>query len=267
MPLRIAALLVLFAWSVTGAVHAQDPRKLGTSFVDRFDRFDGTRWYVSDGWSNGPHQNCTWMRGNLKVGPRAELWLTDRANPTRPFACAEMQTLAFYSYGAYEVRLRAAAGPGIVSAFFTYTGPPHGAGRPHDEIDLEFLGKAQRGVWLNYFRAGKDHANPVPLDFDTTVAANDYAFVWLPDSIRWFANGKLIHEVKKSAGADIPSQPQKLYISIWNGSRGQEAWLGAFAYPGTPLVAVYDYVAFTAMDDTCQFPDSIVCRKPDLFNR
>ena len=267
MLLRVVTLLAVVSWSATTQVNAQDPFRPSPSFVDRFDRLDEARWLVSDGWSNGPYMNCTWLRANVKIGPFAQLSLDDRANSLRRFACAELQTTTFYGYGAYEVRLRAVASPGIVTAFFTYTGPPH-SGRPHDEIDFEFLGKSQRGVDLNYFRAGQTHAKAVPLDFDATAAMNTYAFVWLPNSIRWFANGKLIREVRKSDGAEIPSQTQKLYISLWAGTgAGMEAWLATFRYGGTPLVATYEYVAFTKMHDGCQFPQSIVCSNPDLFTR
>jgi endo-1,3-1,4-beta-glycanase ExoK len=34
----------------------------GKSFLDDFDRLDGRRWFISDGWNNGKHQNCTWSR-------------------------------------------------------------------------------------------------------------------------------------------------------------------------------------------------------------
>ena len=45
------------------------------AFFDDFDTLDQSRWYVSDGWSNGAHQNCTWSAdqvtasgGTLRVG-------------------------------------------------------------------------------------------------------------------------------------------------------------------------------------------------------
>ena len=49
----------------------------------------------------------------------------------------------------YEVRMRAAAAtPGVVSAFFTFMRPPH------DELDIEFVGKHPKQVQLNYFVNG-----------------------------------------------------------------------------------------------------------------
>jgi endo-1,3-1,4-beta-glycanase ExoK len=262
---RIFTSLTLACCVLTAPAKAEDAREAGASFVDRFEHLDTARWRASDGWTNGDHQNCMWSAANVKVGRLAELSLADQPNKLRSYTCAELQTLALYGYGAYEVRLRAAPGPGMNTAFFTYTGPPHG--RPHDEIDFEFLGKAPRGVQANYFRAGKSHERFVAFDYDATATTNTYAFVWLPDSIRWFANGKLIHEVRRGADVELPAQAQHLYISLWNGSAGLDAWLGHFSYPGTPLVATYEYVAFTRMGEACQFPESIVCRAPGIFAR
>ena len=230
----------------------------GGSFVDRFARLDTKRWYISDGWSNSPHQNCTWQKANIQVDGSAELTLSDRAGANRPFSCAEMQSTAYFGYGTYEVRMRAAPGPGTVSAFFTFVGPPHG--RPHNEIDFEFLGKDRNSVFLNYFVDGAKHERTIKFDHDATASSQDYAFEWLPNSLRWFVNGRLVREATKDRGDLIPGHMQKIYLSIWNGvGWDQEAWLGRFEYPGHPLVATYEWVAFTRMGESCQFPSSIVC--------
>ncbi len=240
-----------------------DPQASAGGFVERFDILDRKRWYISSGWSNGPHQNCTWSQANVMVSNSAQLQLTDRRSSDRPFTCAELQSREFYSYGTYEVRMRPAANPGTVSAFFSYTGPPpSGQGREHNEIDFEFLGKTRNGVFLNYFVGGRGHEQTIKFDFDATASPNDYAFEWTPQSIRWFANGSLIREVKNTPDTPLPTQPQKIILSIWNGTGpDQEAWLGRFEYPGQPIVAAYELVAFTPMGSPCQFPTSIVCRQ------
>jgi len=46
---------------------------------------------------------------------------------------------SFFGYGYYEVRMKAAKNVGIVSSFFTYTGPSDN--NPWDEIDIEFFRK------------------------------------------------------------------------------------------------------------------------------
>jgi endo-1,3-1,4-beta-glycanase ExoK len=108
---------------------------------------------------------------------------------------------------------------------------------------------------------GHSHQQTVPFHFDVPVAANDCAFEWIAETIRWFANGRLIREAKASAGADLPDALQKIYLSIWNGvGWDQEAWFGRFRYLGRPLIAVFEQVAFTEADAACQFPSSIVCQ-------
>ena len=232
------------------------------AFIDRFPSLDLGRWNISHGWANGTHQNCTWMDTNIKVENGVEISLTDTPTKDRPFTCAELQSNRFYGYGTYETRARVSAGPGLVNAFFSYTGEPHGAGRRHDEIDFEFLGKAPDEVFVSYFAAGQVNSETAKLGFDATAGMNDYAFEWLPDSIRWYANGRMIREVKASDGKALPKEFQKIYVSIWNGTGwDQEAWLGRFAYPGKPLTAAFEYIAFTPQGAPCQFPQSIVCKK------
>jgi endo-1,3-1,4-beta-glycanase ExoK len=265
--LGIAAILAL---ALTGVCQpGQSEPRTGASFVDRFDTLKQSRWLLSDGWTNGEHQNCLWSGRNVRVGERSvELALKEaprnaEAPAKLPFTCAEMQTYETFGYGTYEVRMRAArpAAPGIVSAFFTYIGPRPDAPSPHDEIDFEFVGKDARAVQLNYFANGVgDHGKIVKLDFDATETMADYAFEWLPDRIRWYVNGALVHEATRVEGSPFPATPGKILISIWSG-HGLDEWLGAFEYPGKPLTARYELIAFTKAGDACQFPGSIVCKQ------
>jgi endo-1,3-1,4-beta-glycanase ExoK len=233
----------------------------GASFYDTFATLDRKRWSVSDGWSNGDYQNCIWSAGSVAArGNSLDLVLGEISGVARPYKCAEIKTNEFYGYGTYEVRMRTVAAPGVVSAFFTYSGPP---AKPHDEIDFEFLGKNPGSVQLNYFaHAVGKHERAISLGFDATQAMNDYAFEWMPDSLRWFVNGKLVHEAKRKSTEPFPASPGQIVMMIWNGrGQGMEQWLGRFEYPGQPLIAQYEYVAFTEAGKPCQFPKSIVCRQ------
>ena len=127
----IAPLLALAASTMlAGAVSAQDGAT-GTSFVEEFDRLDTRFWYVSDGWNNGAHQNCTWSKKQAAVtGGRLELSFEATPTGERDYACGEIQTRKRYGYGTYEVRMKSATGPGLNSAFFTYIGPTDK--KPHD---------------------------------------------------------------------------------------------------------------------------------------
>lgn len=236
----------------------------GGSFVETFNMLSDRRWYVSDGWVNGDGQKCTWSRQRVQIAKPGELTLvvSDAAYKDRAFSCAEIQTRERYGYGTYEVRMRAGAASGLVSAFFTYNGPEDGDRRTNDEIDFEFLGKDTRGVQLNYFTSGTGgHESFEKLGFDASTTTADYALEWLPDRLRWYVNGRLLREVRASADRPIPSHPSKIMLSIWTGQGHDfESWLGPAAYPGRPITALYERVAFTRMGDPCVFKESIVCR-------
>lgn len=270
--LALAAALAILA----PAANAEAPPKTvsigGASFVDSLGFLSPRRWFTSHGWSNGAHQDCVWSRGNVRIVDDALTLSLDEALPAetkdvkRKYACAEVQTRELYGYGTYEVRMRAAAGPGLVSAFFTFSGPQQNANRPHDEIDIEHIGKNPRLVQLNHFASGKSAKGfDADIGVDGTASAVDYAFEWLPDTIRWYVNGRLVHEADRAKGAAIPSHPGKICLSLWNGAgEGMRAWLGTFSYPGRPLTARFERVAFTRRGDPCQFPESIVCKRGRL---
>lgn len=262
---RAAAVLVLLLPSAGAATQAGAAAE-GTSFVDTFAGVDPARWLMSDGWSNGDFQDCTFQRANVSAlpGGGVALALRDAAGLERPSSCAELQTHAKFGYGTYEVRVRAARAQGVVTAFFTYTGPSQKPPQPHDEIDFEFLGKAPQTVQANYFAGGVgEHGHDIPLGFDAAEKTSDYAFEWTPDAIRWFVDGRLMHEVRRKDGEPYPTTPGKICLSIWNGrGPGMTSWLGAFDGQGRQLDAHYRRVAFTRWGDPCQFPDSLVCRRP-----
>lgn len=252
---RVRFLALLFCTLPFSTALAQ-----GTSFFDPFKTIDGTRWQVSDGWVNGGWHGCRWSKNNLRlVDGGLELSITNTPLGDRAFTCGELMSRPVYSYGTFEVRMKPAArNPGIVSAFFTYTGQAHG--NPHNEIDFEFIGTRPRNVDVAIHTGKGPDGRDVVLDFDPRAGMNDYAYHWTPDRITWYANGKLIREIKREEGKNFPSLPGKLYISLWSGNDGLNNWLGKFSYPSTPLVASYAYIAYTKLGEDCQFPESIVCK-------
>jgi len=259
---RLVSLLAVAGGCLSLSSTAGAATEMGKSFVDTFESFDRERWYISHGWSNGPHQSCAWFNRNVKLLSSKEvmLSLTDETLLDRKYTCAEIQTTDKYGYGTYEVRMRPAKASGTVSAFFTYVGA-NTETKGQDEIDIEFLGKDTHAVQLNYYVNGDgDHAKIVQLGFDASTRIESYAYEWLPDSIRWFINGKLVHEVKAEPGKPLPTRAGKIFISMWSGAGADtENWLGPFKYPGKALTAIYGRIAFTAAGEPCQFEGSVVC--------
>lgn len=253
-PRLLAVVLALTALGSPSTGSAQDGAT-GKSFIETFDRLDSSMWYVSDGWNNGSHQNCTWSKTQVKAeGGALQLSLTEGKTADRNYVCGEIQTKARFGYGTYEVRMKAATGSGLNSAFFSYIGPTDK--KPWDEIDFEVLGKDTGQVQLNQYVNGKGgNEKLVAVAGGADKVFNDYAFIWEENRLRYFVNGKLVHEVTDKA--KIPTNAQKIFLSLW-GTDTLKQWMGAFSYAG-PVTMTVDRVAYTALGEDCRFPESVLC--------
>ena len=129
-----------------------------------FTKGDSDKFMCSDGWSNGNMFNCTWKKDNTSFEDGVMKLKIDSIIPDE-YTAAEHRTNDFYGYGLYEVSMKPIKNVGVVSSFFTYTGPSDG--NPWDEIDIEFLGKDTTIVQFNYFTDGQgNHEFVYDLGFD-----------------------------------------------------------------------------------------------------
>jgi endo-1,3-1,4-beta-glycanase ExoK len=235
--------------------HSQD-LPTAPSFVDDFSSFDRARWYVADGWTNGAYQNCTWSKSLVRLSDgMLTLGFEKRKLKDRDFACAEIQTKQRYGYGVYEARMKTDTGSGLNAAFFSYIGPSDK--QPWDEIDFEVLTKDTSKVQVHTYISGKPkNEKLVDVVGGTDKGFNDYGFVWEKDRLRFYVNGKLVQEITNPA--ELPTHSQKIFFSLW-GSDKLTSWMGAFSDPGRKLTMQVDRVAFTAIGQPCQFPESLAC--------
>jgi endo-1,3-1,4-beta-glycanase ExoK len=258
--------MILFAillTSLPGGAGAQAGSSSNAEpFMEPFARLSPNRWMISHGWSNGPHQGCTWSKENIRLdGTSMELILSSRAAQGKA-TCAEVQSKQFYHYGTYETRLRSVSGSGIVTTFFLYTGPVHGGSRKHQQISFEFPGRATRSTIINYSADGKMMANnTVALEFDGSERAHDYAIEWLPDSIRWFVDGRVVREERAKTGQPFPALTSKVILSLWSGAGASDEWLGPYEEDGKRRAAVVERLVFTPAGKPCQFPTSVACKR------
>lgn len=199
---------------------------------------------ASDGWTNGMPFNCFWHKENVTFEDGTlQLTVDESPNPAAdkvPYSGGEYRSKATYGYGRYEVVMKAMKNDGVVSSFFTYTGPYDGD--PWDEIDFEVLGKDTTKVQLNYFRNGKGgHEKMIDLGFDASEDFHTYAFEWHKNSIIWFVDGK---EVFRRENEDLPVTKQKIMMNAWNG-KGVDAWLKPFNDSNLPITAEYKSIKYT----------------------
>lgn len=233
-----------------------------TAFRDDFATLDLTRWYISDGWSNGAHQNCVWSTDQAKVvDGQLNIGFAPLPKGDRQYRCGEIQTRAAYGYGTYEARMKTPSGSGLNAAFFTYIGAQQG--KPHDEIDFEVLLRNTAQVDTTTFvngksgdgtvGSGKSHTLPGPSDADFIT----YAFTWEPGSLRFYLDGELVRTMNDPK--TIPTNPQRIFFSLW-GSDTLTEWMGSFAPVTSPIALAVDWVAFTPLGESCAFAESILCQ-------
>ena len=206
-----------------------------------FDKPEDEFMQKADGYSNGSMFDCTWRGANITFENNImQLKIDKEEEGAKPqWSGGEYRTKDMYHYGMYEMRMKPIKNDGVVSSFFTYTGPSDN--NPWDEIDIEFLGKDTTKIQLNYFTNGiGQHEYFHDLGFDASQEFHEYAFEWLEDSITWYVDGVEVYK----AVENIPQTPSKVMMNVWPGT-GVEGWLNAF--DGTvPLTAEYDWMRVTA---------------------
>ena len=194
----------------------------------------------SDGWSNGSMFNCTWRKANVSFSDgsmKLKIDIDGNGAGPIPYSGAEFRSKDFYGFGMYEVVMKPIKNDGVVSSFFTYTGPTDN--NPWDEIDIEFLGKDTTKVQFNYYTDSKgNHEYLYDLGFDASEDFHTYGFDWQADKITWYVDGAAVYTADKN----IPSTPGKIMMNVWPG-KGVDGWLKAFDGT-TPLIAEYKSADF-----------------------
>jgi len=208
----------LLACAGSGAPAAAPPVPAGWRlvFADDFDRFDDSRWEISTRTVDGSAGRFAPEGVSVRNGV---LTLTASVQPTgdRAYDAAEIRSrepIGTFTYGRFEVRMRAARGSGLLSSFLAYRPVPW------DEIDLEFLGRRPTAVEANLDVSPTETPQEVAafprlhdLSFDASAAFHVYAFEWDPTEVRWYVDGALIDR-SNNPGA-IPSLPLRLALKLW----------------------------------------------------
>lgn len=208
-------------WMGTAAV--ADP----LAFADNFEGL-GNAWHVAEYDFDHHAFDTDWRRAQVRLADGLELHLTPHDGLNR-FVGGSVRREEPTHYGRYEVVMQPAKGDGLVTGFFTYTGPHYGT--RHDEIDIEFLGKDTTQMHVAWFVDGEITNKFIDLGFDAADRPRAYAFEWRPEGLRWYAEGRLIFEHHTRDGA-IPTVPGRLFANLWAADPSVAVWSGKVK-PGT----------------------------------
>lgn len=228
---------------VTPAPARPAPSQQGEAFIERFDRgVIADRWFISDGWSNGSWMSNDWRRTEVEVRP-GMMSLHLRKGPKASayeLASGEARTHDFLRYGYFEVQMKVPQGAGLVTGVFSYADRAKGV-KPN-EIDIEILGRNTRVVELTIHEGGRATTKNVTLPFDAADGFHTYGFDWQPGFVRWYADGRLIHEETGPAARNL-TRPQQLILNLW-ASRELRSWVGPLDIKQGPWRLDFSCVAY-----------------------
>ncbi|MDZ7372841.1 MAG: family 16 glycosylhydrolase [candidate division KSB1 bacterium] len=235
---------VLFAWGCSKSSTAPEPSPWKLILDEPFDTLNETRWEKAThtfpyNAARFKPENVTVQDGKLVLTLRPEFYLD------RNYTGGELRTRSSYLYGRFSVRMKAARGSGIVSSFFLYRY------NPWQEIDIEFLGKDTRKIHLNiYYNPGPEGAannagdaghqwpKVIALPFDAAADFHEYSIEWEEGVVRWYADGKLIHQVADTT--HVPDLRMQVMMNLWYSE--SVAWAGPRDDSNLPAQALYDHV-------------------------
>jgi beta-glucanase (GH16 family) len=191
-------------------------------FVDDFKAL-GRNWRVADYDFSHPSFRTDWRKEQAWISDGLRLVLEPKRDPLNRFVGASLRRIEKTGYGMYEADIRPARGTGLVTGFFTYTGPHYGD--RHDEIDIEFLGQNTSRIHLSWFVDGQLQTRAIDLGYDAADGVDRYGFEWLPDRISWYVQDRLIFEHRVADGP-VPSLPGYLFLNVWAAGEPLKKWAG-----------------------------------------
>lgn len=229
-------------------------------FVD-FTESKNPIFTESDGWSNGDVFGVTWSEANISYSKDGmKMQITKSENGT--YYGGEQKTTGdegVFKYGYFGTYMKPSNVSGVCSTFFTYTGATED--NPHDEIDIEFMGKDTTKVQFNYFVNGVgNHEIIYDLGFDASEEYHQYGFKWTETEIVWYVDLKPVHSITGTT----PSAGQRIFQNVWicNPEVGHlENWLGDFDDESlkNEVSAKYTKVTYADLDGNARVVDN-----PDL---
>lgn len=198
---------------------------------------------ASNGYSNNGAFGSTWSSNEAAYveneGLNLNISFTDNLSEIKsdskdPFLSAEVRTESYFKYGYFGAYMKPSGVIGTASTFFLYSG------NPHDEIDIEFLGRYHNKVQFNYFKNGVGgHEYWYELGFDATKEFHHYGIYWGEQEITWYVDYQPVYRL---VGNETPSAECQLICNAWVGSsldRGVIGWMGEANPEDFPTKSTY----------------------------
>ncbi len=162
---------------------------------------------------------------------------------------AEIYSFESYTFGRYEMRMRAAKGGGILSTFFTYKNGSEIDNTFWEEIDIEIFGKDNATSWQSNIILGS--SRPTEQDevehdmpFSLGDAYHTYVIEWTPDYVAWFVDGEEIRRLEGTSAVTSLTSAQSLRFNLW-ASESVE-WTGAWDDSVLPVYQFVNYIEYKA---------------------
>lgn len=229
----------------------QTPNTNHGAFHETFPDHTAKTWSIAHYAFSNPKFDTDWARERVRIKNGAKLSLLPKTGGNNRFEGASIRRKTTSGYGRYEVTMQPARGEGIVTGFFTYTGPYYGT--RHDEIDIEFLGKDTTQLHVAWFVDGKLSNKFIDLGFDAAERPRRYAFDWQPDGIRWYVEDKLVFHAD-ARNTELPQVPSYLFVNLWAADKSIANWSGV-AKPDTRATAIVKDVRFIPANEQIVVPD------------
>ena len=147
----------------------------------------------------------------------ARLSLNNRARcQGAEIAVGHLGTPTFYGFGDFEWRARVHHAPdgsappeNSFSCLSTYSNSPI-----HNELAWCFDASEVHEAHLSYWYDANMHRTIVWLEADLTAGLHTFTTVWRPDGIDWLVDQTVVHQVRGTAGNDLPWEPMSVRVIL-----------------------------------------------------
>lgn len=159
---------------------------------------------------------------NVTIDMREITQLTFREQITavRSFTSAAIASTYKILYGKFAITLKPTNVSGLITGVFLHRNSPH------QEIDIEFLGKDTTKMLVNvFYNPGTEgtkleygyRGTPVLVDlgFDAAKDYHKYEIEWDEKYIRWFVDEEFVYERIQWDPTPIPNLPMEFNVNIW----------------------------------------------------